>query len=130
MEVVGIKTNFERNININPVNESKTQLIGSVIYVDNFGNVTNIKKIFFRVKNLEISFLCEQCKISKIYNSYSESIDFVPKKQKRRGRKKKNCNLEFSRLFRNSNIKAIHEVGSANSLFGLEFRTTITVKFY
>ena len=37
-------------VNVNPVlNESKTQLIGSVIYIDNFGNVvTNIKKIFFR----------------------------------------------------------------------------------
>ena len=47
MEVVGIKTNeLKEIININPVlNESHTQLIGSVIYIDNFGNVvTNIKK--------------------------------------------------------------------------------------
>ena len=51
MEIVGTETKkLKEIVNVNPVlNESKTQLIGSVIYIDNFGNVvTNIKKNFFR----------------------------------------------------------------------------------
>ena len=50
MEVVGVKTNkLKEIVNVNPVlNEAKTQLIGSVIYIDNFGNVvTNIKRKYF-----------------------------------------------------------------------------------
>ena len=58
MQVVGNKTDkLKEIINVNPViNQSKTQLIGSVIYIDNFGNVvTNIKKKFLKkFKNLEI----------------------------------------------------------------------------
>ncbi len=68
MQVVGIKTNkLKEIINVNPVlNKSKNQLIGSVIYIDNFGNVvTNIKKKIFYGSSKIKKFcnLCKQCKI-------------------------------------------------------------------
>lgn len=136
LEVVGIKTNsLKEIININPVvNESKTQLIGSVIYVDNFGNVvTNIKKKYFLEvqKSRDFIIYANSVKFQKIYNSYSESIDFgVPKnKREEEGKKIAIWNsagyLEIA-IYKSNPMK----VGSANSLFGLEFRTTITVKFY
>ena len=136
MEVVGIKTNeLKEIINVNPViNESQTQLIGSVIYIDNFGNVVaNIKKNFFLEIQKSRNFVvyANSVKFQKIYNSYSEAIDFdIPKnKREEEGKKIAIWNsagyLEIS-IYKSNPSK----VGSANSLFGLEFRTTITVEFF
>ena len=135
MEVVGIKTNeLKEIININPVlNETQTQLIGSVIYIDNFGNVvTNIKKKYFLEiqKSRDFIIYANSVKFQKIYNSYSEAIDFdIPKnKREEDGKKIAIWNsagyLEIA-IYKSNPAK----VGSANSLFGLEFRTTITVEF-
>ena len=136
MEVVGIKTNkLKEIINVNPVlNESQTQLIGSVIYIDNFGNVVvNIKKKYFLEiqKSRDFIVYANSVKFQKIYNSYSEAIDFdIPKnKREEEGKKIAIWNsagyLELA-IYKSNPLK----VGSANSLFGLEFRTTITVEFY
>ena len=135
MEVVGIKTNeLKEIINVNPViNESQTQLIGSVIYIDNFGNVVaNIKKKYFLEiqKSRDFIIYANSVKFQKIYNSYSEAIDFnIPKnKREEEGKKIAIWNsagyLEIA-IYKSNPAK----VGSANSLFGLEFRTTITVEF-
>ena len=135
MEIVGVKRNkLKEIVNVNPVvNESKTQLIGSVIYIDNFGNVvTNIKKKYFLEiqKSRDYIIYANSVKFQKIYNSYSEAIDFdVPKnKREEEGKKIAIWNsagyLEIS-IYKSNPSK----VGSANSLFGLEFRTTITIEF-
>ncbi len=136
MEVVGTKTNkLKEIINVNPVvNESKTQLIGSVIYIDNFGNVvTNIKKKFFEEvqKSREFTIYANSVKFQKIYRSYSEAVNFdIPKnKREEEGKKIAIWNsagyLELA-IYKSNPSK----VGSANSLFGLEFRTTITIEFF
>ena len=135
MEVVGIKTNnLKEIVNVNPVlNETQTQLIGSVIYIDNFGNVvTNIKKKYFLEvqKSRDFVIYANSVKFQKIYNSYSEAIDFdIPKnKREEEGKKIAIWNsagyLEIA-IYKSNPSK----VGSANSLFGLEFRTTITIEF-
>ena len=136
MEVVGIETNeLKENINVNPViNESQTQLIGSVIYIDNFGNVVaNIKKKFFLEiqKSRDFIIYANSVKFQKIYNSYSEAIDFdIPKKKREEEGKKiaiwNSANYLEIAIYKSNPSK----VGSANSLFGLEFRTTITIEFY
>ena len=49
--------------NINPViNSNNDQILGSVIYIDNYGNViTNIKKeLFLDVKKIEITLLKQE----------------------------------------------------------------------
>ena len=80
-------------VNVNPVlNESKTQLIGSVIYIDNFGNVvTNIKKKYFLEvqKSRDFIIYANSVKFQKIYNSYSEAIDFDVPKNKREEEEKR-----------------------------------------
>jgi len=135
MEIVGIETKkLKEIINVNPVlNESKTQLIGSVIYIDNFGNVvTNIKKKYFLDvrKSRDFIIYANSVKFQEIYDSYSEAIDFdIPKsKREEEGKKIAIWNsagyLEIAIYKSNPSI-----LGSANSLFGLEFRTTITVEF-
>ena len=135
MEVVGIETKeLKEIVNVNPVlNESKTQLIGSVIYIDNFGNVvTNIKKKYFLDvrKSRDFIIYANSVKFQKVYDSYSEAIDFdIPKsKREEEGKKIAIWNsagyLEIA-IYKSNPSK----VGSANSLFGLEFRTTITVEF-
>ena len=136
MEVVGVKTNkLKEIVNVNPVlNEAKTQLIGSVIYIDNFGNVvTNIKRKYFLEiqKSRDFIIYANSVKFQNIYNSYSEAIDFdIPKsKREEEGKKIAIWNsadyLEIA-IYKSNPSK----VGSANSLFGLEFRTTITVEFF
>ena len=90
------------------------------------------KKIFLEVqKSRDFIIYANSVKFQKIYNSYSESIDFgVPKnKREEEGKKIAIWNsagyLEIA-IYKSNPMK----VGSANSLFGLEFRTTITIKFY
>ncbi len=70
-------------------------------------------------------------KFYKIFNSYSEAIDFETPKDKREEEGKKiaiwnsaGC-LELA-IYKSNPTK----VGSAHSLFGLEFRSHITVEFY
>ena len=120
--------------NINPViNLEGNQILGSVIYIDNYGNlITNIKKIFFnevgKTRNFTIS--ARSIKFKKIYNGYSEAIDFSLPKNKRNEDGKKlalfNSANHLELAVYKSNPKT---VGGANSLFGLDYRDPVTVKF-
>ncbi|MDB9821276.1 SAM-dependent chlorinase/fluorinase [Flavobacteriaceae bacterium] len=121
-------------IAIRPViNEAKTQLIGSVIYIDNFGNVvTNIrKKEFLEVRKTRgFTISVQTVKFNTIYNSYTEAINFdIPRKNREEEGKKIALwnaagHLELS-IYKSNPSK----VGSAKSLFGVDFRTSITIEF-
>ena len=67
MDVIGRSfTDLKELTGVRPViHESGRQLIGSVIYIDNFGNVvTNIKKsLFLEVQNPSVYYLCAKCKV-------------------------------------------------------------------
>ncbi len=115
------------------VNSDKNQMIGNVIYIDNYGNVvTNIKKKFFenlrKGRAYEIS--ARNYKFTTIYNKYSDIVNFDIEKNKRQdeGRKMVVFNssgyLEIALYKGNSG-----SVGSAATLLGLGFRDTITVNF-
>ncbi len=136
MEIVGVETKkLKEIVNVNPVlNEFRTQLIGSVIYIDNFGNViTNIKKEYFLEVQKSRNFIiyANIVKFQKIYNSYSEAIDFSIPKNKREEEGKKIAIWNSAGYLEIAIYKSNpSKVGSANSLFGLEFRTTITVEFF
>ena len=115
------------------IHESERQLIGSVIYIDNFGNVvTNIKKSLFTEVQKARSFTiyAQSVKFTSIYDSYTEAINFdIPKKDREEDGKKIALwnaagHLELA-IYKSNPSK----VGSANSLFGLDFRTPITVEF-
>ena len=127
-------TNLKEVVGIRPViNDTKTQVIGSVIYIDNFGNVvTNIrKKEFLELqKTRAFTIYARTVKFHTIYNSYTEAINFNVPREKREEEGKKialwNAAGHLELCIYKSNPS---KVGSAKSLFGLDFRTTITIEF-
>lgn len=121
-------------IDVNPViNELGNKLIGSVIYIDNFGNVvTNIKKsLFLEVQKARpFEILTKNIKFEKIYDAYSEAINYnIPKENRDEDGKKIalwNAAQHLELAIYKSNPMT---VGSAHSLYGLHFRDTVTIKF-
>jgi S-adenosylmethionine hydrolase len=121
-------------VGVRPViNDIGNQLIGSVTYIDNFGNVvTNIKKAdFLELQKMRpFTIFAQSVKFNIIYNSYVEAINYnIPKEQRNDDGKlialwNSANHLELS-IYKSNPSK----VGSANSLFGLDFRTPVTVKF-
>ena len=88
LEVIGKNIDKIKPIkNIMPyVNDEKTQIIGSIIYVDNYGNVvTNIRKKFFETiqkgRTFEIS--ARHYKFKTIYSKYSDIVNFEIPEEKR-----------------------------------------------
>lgn len=135
LEVIGkpIKT-IKPIRNIMPyVNDEKNQIIGNIIYIDNYGNViTNIKRSFFETiqkgRSFEIS--ARSYKFKTIFNNYSDIVNFDIPEDKRHdeGRKMLVFNsggfLEIAVYRSNPGT-----VGSASSLLGLSVMNTITVNF-
>lgn len=135
LEVIGKVINAIKPItNLKPiVNDDQSQIIGNVIYIDNYGNViTNIKKSFFKNiekgRAFEISIRSYKFKI--IHNTYSEVVNFNTPKEKR------NDEGKGLVLFNSANFLEIavyksnkDTVGSAASLMGLDYRDTITINF-
>jgi hypothetical protein len=135
LEVIGktIKT-IKQITNINPVvNNKENQILGSVIYIDNYGNVvTNINRKFFNEigKSRDYKIFARTVKFENIYESYTDAIDFSSPKEKREEDGKKiaifNSANHLELGIYKSNPKTY---GSAASLFGLDYRDPITVKF-
>ncbi len=120
--------------NIMPfVNDDKSQIIGNIIYIDNYGNiVTNIKKRFFESvqKGRAYEISARNYKFTTINNKYSDIVNFDIEKSKRHDEGQKlvvfnsSNHLEIALYKGNSG-----SVGSAATLLGLGFRDTITVNF-
>ena len=135
LEVIGKPLKKIKELtNINPViNPEKNQILGSVIYIDNYGNlVSNIKKdLFYEIgKSRNFTIYARSVKFKKIYKNYSEAIDFSLPKGKREEDGKKlaifNTSDHLELAVYKSNPQTI---GGAGSLFGLDYRDPITVKF-
>ena len=115
------------------VNDDKTQIVGSVIYVDNYGNVvTNIKRAFFETiqKGRPFVVSARNNKFKKIYLKYSDIVNFEIPEEKRhdegRGMVVFNSGgfLEIAVYKSNSAT-----VGSASTLMGLNLMDAVSVKF-
>ncbi len=115
------------------VNNDQTQIIGNVIYIDNYGNVvTNIKRKFFETiqKGREYEISARSYKFKEIFNKYSEIVNFDIPEDKRhdegRGLVIFNSSgyLEIA-IYKSDNAT----VGSASSLMGLQMRDTVTINF-
>ena len=135
LEVIGKATNEIRElVELKPVVNAKVdQIVGSVIYVDNYGNViTNItRKLFNEVgKSRKYTIFARNVKFKKVYETYSDAIDFSIPKEKREEDGKKIAlfndaeHLELA-IYKSNPLS----VGSAYNLFGLEYRDSVTVKF-
>ncbi|OAB77305.1 SAM hydrolase/SAM-dependent halogenase family protein [Cochleicola gelatinilyticus] len=135
LEVIGKSiTEIKELTGINPVVNGETnQIIGNVIYIDNYGNVIcNISKTLFddigKGRNFKIT--ARTAVFSTIYNRYSDAINFEIAKEKREEDGKKLALWNSSGYLELSIYKSNPStVGSASSLFGLKYRDTITVNF-
>lgn len=115
------------------VNAAQKQIMGSVIYIDNYGNViTNITHKLFTEVGKGRAFVIEArgVQITTIYNTYSAAINFSADKNKREEDGKKlaifNSGGYIELAIYKSNPKT---VGSASQLFGLTYRDTVTLTF-
>ena len=135
LDVIGKKIKEIKQLTeIKPViNQKKDQILGSVIYIDNYGNVvTNItKKIFNEIgKSRPFTIEARRVKFKKIYSSYSQAIDFSIKRKKREEDGKKLALFNSAGHLELAIYKSNPEtVGSANSLFGLDYRDPINIFF-
>ncbi|WP_047245712.1 SAM hydrolase/SAM-dependent halogenase family protein [Maribacter thermophilus] len=116
------------------ITEDGKRIVGSVIYIDNYGNVvTSIQKKLFETyrKGRDFELLVRNHKIKKIHNAYSDFIDYTVEKNKRKG------DGDLLALFNSSEYieLAIYKsnlatVGGASTLLGLDYRDTVIIDFH
>jgi S-adenosylmethionine hydrolase len=120
--------------NVRPsINQCEDQIIGHVIYIDNFGNVvSNISQKLFNTvgKGREFTIFARSTKFCKVYKNYSEAINYDIPKEKREMEGKKLALFNSSAFLELAIYKSNPlSVGSASSLFGLKYLDSLTVKF-
>ncbi|GAA4281740.1 SAM hydrolase/SAM-dependent halogenase family protein [Gaetbulibacter aestuarii] len=135
LDVVGKRIDAIKPIkNIVPyVNDDKTQIIGSVIYIDNYGNVvTNIKRQFFEQIQKGRSFVisARHYKFTEIFKKYSQIVNFDIPAEKRHDEGRKLVVFNSGDFLEIAVFKSDPQtVGSASTLLGLGVRDTVTINF-
>lgn len=115
------------------VTDGGNKIIGSIVYIDNYGNVvTNIHKNFFNAyrKGREFEINARTTKIKQIHNTYSDIINFDLDKNRRKGAG------DLMAIFNSANYielaiykSDLNTVGGASTLLGLDYRDMVTVNF-
>ena len=136
LEVIGKQiTDYKKITEVLPsINDEKNKIIGSVIYIDNYGNViSNItKKLFNDVgKGRKFEVIARNYIFDKVLNKYNEIVNYgIPSENRQDDGKRLAIfnSAEFLQIaIYRSNLKT---VGGASTLLGLNYRDTITVRFY
>jgi len=115
------------------VTDNDNKIIGSVIYIDNYGNiVTNIRKKFFEAyrkgRNFELN--ARTTKIKQIHNTYSDIINFDLEKGKRKGAGDLLALFNSSEYIELAIYKSdLNTVGGASTLLGIDYRDEIIINF-
>lgn len=134
LEVIGKVISEIRQIReVEPFfNAEGNQIKGNVLYIDNYGNVvTNItRKMFEKIgKGRKFVMRARTASFTEIYETYSDAVNFAAEEPKREDGKKLaifNSGGYIELAIYKSNPSS---VGSASSLFGLEWRDTVTITF-
>ena len=135
LEVIGKQIDTIKELRgIRPtINQDSNQIMGSVIYIDNYGNViTNITKSKFEeiAKGRSFKITARTANFTSIHSHYSDAINFDTPIGKRDEDGKKIALWNSSNYLELSIYKSNPAtVGSAKSLFGLQYRDTITINF-
>ena len=135
LEVIGkVINNIKPIKNLVPfVNDEKNQIIGSVIYIDNYGNVvTNIKRKFFEnvQKTRSFEIFARNHKFSRVYNKYSDIVNFDIEESRRNDEGKGMVVFNSSDYLEIAVYKSnCSTTGSASTLMGLKTMDTVTVNF-
>ena len=135
LEVIGKPiSEIKQLVGIQPVvNSEANQIIGNVIYIDNYGNVvSNISKNLFEKvgKGRPFKITARRANFDTIHTHYSDAIHFETPKERREEDGKKLAIWNSSGLLELAIYKSNPTtVGSASTLFGLEFRDAVTINF-
>jgi len=115
------------------VSNDGNTITGSVIYIDNYGNVvTNIEKNLFEAyrngRSFEIN--ARSKKLREIHHTYSDIINFDLEKSQRKGPGDLLALFNSSEYIELAIYKSnLNTVGGASTLLGLDYRDTIIVNF-
>jgi len=116
------------------INSNETQIIGSVIYIDNYGNViSNIsEKLFTEIgKARNYKVIARRYSFDKINKKYNDIINFQIDENRNHYDGTKLAIFNSAGLLEIVvYISNLNTVGSASSLLGLDYRDTIMVEFY
>ncbi len=108
-------------------------IVGSVIYIDNYGNViTNIQKAFFESsrKGRAFELNARNKKLNQIHNKYSDIINFDLEKTQRKGPGDLLALFNSAGYIELAIYKSdLNTVGGAATLLGLDYRDTIIINF-
>lgn len=115
------------------INDDKTKIVGSVIYIDNYGNViSNINKKLYQDigKGRDFEVKARNYTFTKIQQQYNEVVNFEVPSQNRQDDGKKlaifnSANFLEIAIYRSN----LNTVGGASSLLGLDYRDSITIRF-
>ncbi|WP_439127418.1 SAM hydrolase/SAM-dependent halogenase family protein [Polaribacter sp.] len=124
---------FKKIIEIQPkTNQQQDQIIGGVLYIDNYGNViTNISKKMFQDigKGRNFTISAKKHTFTKVFSKYNEvTSNSAYSNQQYEGHKLALFNsaeyLELA-IYRSN----LDTVGGASSLLGLAYRDVVTITF-
>ncbi|MDT0648378.1 SAM-dependent chlorinase/fluorinase [Zunongwangia sp. F260] len=136
LEVIGKNINEIKYLKqLEPlINSERNQIIGHVLYIDNYGNVvTNISRKFFENvgKGRDFVMSARMVTFSEIFETYSDAINFDLEKEKRGEEDGKKLAVFNSAGYIELAIYKSnpHTIGSASTLFGLDLLDTVTINF-
>lgn len=135
MGVIGRKRDdIKRLRTVMPTQDKEAvKIIGHVMYIDNYGNVvTNISENFFNNfgKGRAFTIQARSVKFEKVYQRYSDAVNFEISSEKRQDSGKKLALFNSSGFLELAIYKSNPQtVGSASTLFGLEVMDSVTVNF-
>ena len=126
---------FKKMTEIQPnISQDKTKILGSVIYIDNYGNViSNIsKKQFAEIgKGRKYTIKARRYTFNVIYQKYNDIINYEIDEDR------KHYDGNRLALFNSAGYLEIavyrsnlDTVGGASTLLGLNYRDTITIEFH
>jgi S-adenosylmethionine hydrolase len=136
LDVIGRKIKDIKHLKyIQPqVSDQEDQIIGHVIYIDNFGNlVTNVTKhLFDSLQNdRKFTITARNIKFNRLYKSYSDAVDFTKDAEDRQSSGKKIALFNSADFIELSLYKSNpQKSGGASSLFGVQLMDTINIKFH
>ena len=135
LEVIGKGIDdFKQLTEVHPfINDEKTQIVGSVIYIDNYGNViSNIsKKLFQEIgKGRNFEVVARNYTFTRIQQQYNEVVNFDTPVQNRQDDGKRLAIFNSANFLEIAIYKSnLRTVGGAADLLGLAYRDTITIRF-
>jgi len=135
LEVIGKEVfDYKKSIDLQPIISSDgNKITGSIIYIDNYGNaITNInRKLFEKIgRGRDFELLADRYPFKKIYEKYSEVVDFSIPKEERHSDGQKMALFNSSELIEIALYRSsIGTFGSASNLLGLKYRDQLSITF-